>query len=157
MKSGKTKPKSKSIVKKTALKKSATTKARLEKRFLGAKSDAVGSRYEQTVANYFTSKGWSPRHRIHKYGYEYDLYAERSEILGVDYLVVECKCKGKVSAKDVVRFINKVDAVYKHLPEILFDKPPLYACLCYSEEVDKDASAVAKSHKPSVKLLRIER
>ena len=156
MKSGKTKPKRTSIVKKTVLKKSAATKAQLEKRLLGAKSDSVGLRYEQTVANYFTRKGWSPRHRVRKYGYEYDLYAEKSEMFGTEYLVVECKCKGKVSAKDVVRFINRVDAVYKHLPEILFDKPPLYAYLCYSEGVDNDAAAVAKSHKPSVKLLKIE-
>lgn len=157
MKSGKTKSQSKSKVKKTVLGKSAATKAQLAKRLLGAKSDAVGLRYEQTVANYFTRKGWSPRHRVRKYGYEYDLYAERSETFDVDYLVVECKCKGKVSAKDVVRFINKVDAIYKNLPERLFDKPPLYAYLCYSEEYDKDASAVAKRNKPSIKLLKIER
>ena len=53
-----------------------------------------------------------------------DLYAEKSEMLDTEYLVVECKCKGKVSAKDIVRFINKVDSLYKNLPEILF-KPPL--------------------------------
>lgn len=157
MKSGRAKPRSKPIVKKAGHKKSVTIKAQLEKRLLGAKSDATGLRYEQTVANYFIRRGWSPRSRVRKYGYEYDLYAERSETFDVDYLVVECKCKGRVSAKDVVRFINKVDAVHKHLPEILFGKPPLYAYLCYTEEVDKDASAVAKSHKPSVKLLRIER
>jgi len=157
MRSGKTEAKRTSIVKKTVRKKLATTKAQLEKKLLGAKSDAIGLRYEQTVANYFTRKGWSPRNRVRKYGYEYDLYAEKSEMFGTEYLVVECKCKGKVSAKDVVRFINKVDSVYKHLPEILFNKPPLYAYLCYSEEIDKDASAVAKSHKPSVKLLKIER
>jgi len=157
MKSGKTKPKSKSNVKKTVLKKSVATKAQLEKRLLGAKSDAVGLRYEQTVANYFIRKGWNPRHRVRKYGYEYDLYAEMSEAFDVDYLVVECKCKGKVSAKDIVRFINRVDAVYKHLPEQLFDEPPLYAYLCYSEEVDKDASALAKRNKPTIKLLKIER
>jgi hypothetical protein len=157
MRSGKMKLKSKSSVKKTVPKKSVATKAQLEKKLLGAKSDAVGLRYEQAVANYFIRKGWSPRHRVRKYGYEYDLYAERSEAFDVDYLVVECKCKGKVSAKDIVRFINRVDAVYKHLPEQLFGEPPLYAYLCYSEDVDKDASALAKRNKPSIKLLKIER
>jgi len=142
---------------KTVLRKTGATKAQLEKKLLGAKSDSVGLRYEQTVANYFTSKGWSPRIRVRKYGYEYDLYAEKADMVGIEYLVVECKCTGKVSAKDVVRFINKVDVLYKHLPEILFDKPPLYAYLCYAEEIDKDASAVAKSHRPSVRPLRIER
>jgi hypothetical protein len=61
------------------------------------------------------------------------------------------------SGIDVVRFINKVHPVYRHLPEQLFGKPPLYAYLCYSEEVDKDASAMAKRNKPSVKLLKIDR
>jgi hypothetical protein len=153
VKAGKTKPK-----RTPALKKSAATKAQLEKKYRGAKSDATGLRYEQTVANYFIGKGWNPRHRVSKHGYEYDLYAKKSEILSGDaYLVVECKCKGRVSAKDVVRFINKVDTVYRHLPEILLNKPPLHAYLCYSEAVDEDAAAVAKSHRPSVKLLRIGR
>jgi len=156
MKSGKTKPKIKPAVKKLAQKKSPTTKAQLEKRYRGAKSDAMGLRYEQTVANYFIQKGWNPRHRVSKYGYEYDLYAEKSEILSGDaYLVVECKCKGRVSAKDVVRFINRVDELRRHLPEVWFEKPPLYAYLCHAGEVDKDASVVAKSH--SIKFLRIER
>lgn len=141
--------------KKTVPKKLTDTKAQLKKRLLGAKSDSSGLRYEQIVSNYFIKKGWSPRNRVRKYGYEYDLYAEKSEMFETEYLVVECKCKDRVSAKDVVRFINKVDLVYRHLPEILMNKPPLYAYLCYSGEVDKDASAVAKSHKPSVRLLKI--
>jgi len=142
---------------KKVLRKASATKAQLEKKLLGAKSDSVGLRYEQTVANYFTHKGWSPRVRVRKYGYEYDLYAEKADMVSTEYLVVECKCTGKVSAKDVVRFIKKVDVLHRHLPEIFFDKPPLYVYLCYSEEIDKDASAVAKSHRPSVIPLRIER
>lgn len=159
MKSGKTKPKRKSIVKKTMPRKSVPTKAQLEKKLRGAKSDAVGLRYEQTVANYFTRRRWSLGHRVRKYGYEYDLYGEKSMDFDLDtaYLVVECKCKGRVSAKDIVRFINKVDAIYKHLPEIGFEKSPLHTYFCYSEEVDKDASAVAKRNRPSVKLLKIGR
>ena len=139
--------------------KSTPTKAQLEKKLRGAKSDAVGLRYEQTVANYFTHRGWSLRHRLRKYGYEYDLYGEKSVDFGLDtaYLVVECKCKGRVSAKDAVRFINRVDAVYRHLPEIGLEKSPLHAYFCYSEEVDKDASAVAKRNRPSIRLLKIER
>jgi hypothetical protein len=147
----------KSVVKKAVRKKSPTTKAQLEKSLRGAKSDAKGLRYEQHVANYFMRKGWRPRHRVHKYGYEYDLYAKRSSDLeGDEYLVVECKCAGKVSAKDVVRFSNKVDAVYKHFPTVWLEKPTLYAYLCYSESVDGDASAWAKRSETSVKLLRVE-
>jgi hypothetical protein len=87
------------------------------------------------------------------------LYAKKSRTLeGDTYLVVECKCTGKVSAKDIVRFINRVNAVYKHLPKIWGEKPPLYAYLCHSEAVDEDASAMAKrNEKPPIKLLRIER
>jgi len=137
--------------------KAGATKAQLEKRLRGVQSDSTGLRYEQKVGNYFARKGWSTRYRIKKYGYEYDLYAEKDDMVGTDYLVVECKCKARVSAKDVLRFLRKVDAVYRHLPEWGLEKPPLHAYLCYSEEIDKDASAVARSHMPSVKLIKIER
>jgi len=157
MRSKKTEVKRKSNAKKIEPNKSVATQVLMEKKLRGAKADAVGLRYEQTVANYFASKGWSPRNRVSKYGYEYDLYAKKSGMLIDEYLVVECKCKGKVSAKDVVHFIKKVDVLYKNLPVIILDKPPLYAYLCYSEEVDKDASDVARSHKPSVKLLKIDK
>jgi hypothetical protein len=148
----------KSAAKEATGKKPRTTKAQLEKSLRGAKSDALGLRYEQAVANYFMGRGWRPKHRVHKYGYEYDFLARRSSYLeGDEYLVVECKCRGEVSAKDVMRFGNKVDVVYRHLPSVLFEKPTLYAYLCYSESVDGDASAWAKRSKRSVSLLKIER
>ncbi len=156
MSAGKRQTSRKSVAKTTARKKVSATKAHLERKLRGAKSDARGLRYEQAVANYFISKGWSPRYRVRKYGYEYDLYAEKSEIFSTEYLVVECKGKGRVSAKDVVHFIRKVDLVRKHLPEVMLAKPPLHAYLCYSEDVDQDAAAVAKSHKPSIKLLKVK-
>jgi hypothetical protein len=156
MSAGKRQAGKQSVARTKTRKKASATKAHLERKLRGAKSDARGLRYEQTVANYFINKGWSPRHRIRKYGYEYDLYAEKSEIFSTKYLVVECKGKGRVSAKDVVRFIVKVDLVGKHLPEVMLAKPPLYAYLCYSEDVDQDAAAVAKRHKPSIKLLKIK-
>ena len=61
------------------------------------------------------------------------------------------------SGIDVVHFINKGHAVYRHLPEQLFGKPPLYVYFRYSEEVAKDVSAMAKRNNPSVKLPKIER
>ena len=129
---------------------------RLERQARGAQADAKGLRYEQTVANYFSRQGWKLEFRQRKYGYEYDIYARREEILsGPEYLVVECKDQVRVSAKDVVSFILKVDVFYKHLPEILFTKPPIYAYLCYSGEIDKDAAAVAKTHKPSIKFKKL--
>lgn len=133
----------------------STAKEPEKKKRRGIMSNVTGLLFEQRVANYFVDKGWSPKARIRKYGYEYDLYAVKSDILSTEYLVVECKCKGRVSAKDVVRFIRKVDTLYANLPEFIY-KPPLHAYLCHTDKVDPDAEAVAKSHKPSVKLLKIE-
>lgn len=134
---------------------------RLERQARGAKADAKGLRYEQTVANHFTRLGWKNlEFRKRKYGYEYDILGKREETLTEppEYLVVECKGQGRVSAKDVVRFIKKVDVFYKHLPEIgilFITKPPIYAYICYSGERDEEAADVAKAHKPSIKFKKL--
>lgn len=137
--------------------KKVTRTKRLERQARGAKADAAGLRYEQLVSNYFSRSGWKLSFRKKKYGYEYDIYGEREELLsGPEYLLVECKDKARVSAKDVVRFISKVDTFYKHLPQLLlFAKPAVHAYLCYSGSVDNDAANVAKSHKPPIKLKKM--
>jgi len=136
--------------------KKVTRAERLERQAKGAKADAAGLRYEQLVFNYFSRSGWELRFRERKYGYEYDIYGKREELLsGPEYLLVECKGKGRVSAKDVVRFMTKVGTFYKHLPEGLFGRPPVHAYLCYRESIDKDAANVAKSHKPPIKLKKV--
>ena len=127
---------------------------------MGHKQDAQGLRYELRVANHFTKQGWSPQFRVIKYGYEFDLYAVKNDFLGgSEHLVVECKDKELVSAKDIVRYIKKVDIIYKNLQGLLmiYSKLPLHAYLCYSGEVDEDAADVVKTHKPSIKLLKIPR
>lgn len=123
----------------------------------GLESNITGLIFEQKVANYFVDKGWSPKSRVTKHSFNYDLYAEKRDFigLGTEYLVVECKKKGLVSAKDVVRFIRKVNVLYENLPD-LFGKPPLHAYLCYTDKVDNDAAAVAKRNEPSIELLQIK-
>ena len=125
----------------------------------GLKANITGLLFEQKVSNYFVNKGWSPKLRVTKHGFEYDLYAEKRDFIGIgtEYLVVECKNKGLVSAKDVVRFMRKANVLYENLPDLLpFGKPPLHAYLCYTDKIDNDAAAVAKRNKPSIKLLKIK-
>ena len=138
------------------IKKDTSTKS-LERQARGAKADASGLRYEQRVSNYFGRSGWKLTFRKIKHKYEYDIYGEREEDLGErEYLLIECKDKTRVSAHDVVRFINKVDIFYKRLPEFLGEKPKIYAYLCYSADIDKDAASLAKAHKPSIKLKQLK-
>lgn len=130
-----------------------------DSRSRGFESNITGLLFEQKVSNYFVDKGWSPKSRVTKHGFNYDLYAERRDFIGLsaEYLVVECKKKGLVSAKDVVRFMRKVNVLYENLPDLIpFGKPPLHAYLCYTDEIDNDAAAVAKKNKPSIVLLQIK-
>lgn len=54
---------------------------RLQRQLRGAKADAQGLRYEQRIANYFAGKGWRPKVRFPKYGFEYDIYAMKTDSL----------------------------------------------------------------------------
>ena len=127
----------------------------MENRLKGLGPVLSGRQYEDTVADYFIKRGWKPQIRFRKYNYEYDLYDKRGDDLSGDheYLVVECKSGDRVSAKEVLRFINKVEKMYRHLPEIGFEKPKLRAYLCYAGAIDKDAETMVKNHKnPSITL-----
>ncbi len=42
----------------------------------GFQSNITGLLFEQKVSNYFVDKGWSPKSRVNKHGFNYDLYAE---------------------------------------------------------------------------------
>lgn len=136
--------------------KSTSRVQHLERQARGAKADAKGLRYEQLVSNYFSRSGWKLSFRKMKHGFEYDIYGVREELLsGPEYLLVECKDKVRVSAKDIVRFIRKVDTFYKHLPEILFEKAPVHAYLCHNGAVDEDAREVAKGRKPRIEFKKL--
>lgn len=128
----------------------------LESKAKGYKSDAEGLRYELEVANYFSDLNWNIKRREKKYGYEYDIYGERGDIF-TEYLIAECKSSPKVSAKDITRFMNKVDVFDKKCSGILLIKPSIYAYLCHKKGavVDKDAASVAKTHTPSIEFKSI--
>jgi len=129
----------------------------IEKQLGGAKSDAAGLRYEQNVLNYFSTKGWQNLQiRKKKYGYEYDIYGQYEPFMGtIKYLLAECKTGERVSAKDIVRFMAKVDVFCRHIPVGLFLKPDVQVYLCHRGIIDPDAEKVAKAHKPSIKFKKM--
>lgn len=117
----------------------------VERKITGHKVQAQGLRFEQKAVEYLsTQEGWQNiQLRAHKYGYEWDLLANKEDSWsGTTYLVVECKDKACVSAHDVLRFYNKVSVYYEKLPIIMFEKPVLKAYLCYSGEVDQEAKLI---------------
>jgi hypothetical protein len=129
-----------------------------KRQIMGSKSDAQGLRYEQNTANYFRNKGWNIKERYKKYGYEYDIYGTK-DTTGVGdyrYLIVECKDKARVTAKDVLHFIAKTHIFAKHIDEDIADSSiPLDPYLCYTGEIDKDATIASRSSKPHIKLLKL--
>jgi len=120
----------------------------IESRIKGHMSQAKGLRYEQKVASYLSEKGWhNIKFRVHKYCYEFDIEAKTEDFLAVAYLIVECKDKDLVSARDVMRFNNKVKAYYDKLSGLMLSEPDFRAYLCYSGELDKEAEVFLRGHK----------
>ena len=111
----------------------------------GYMSEIKGLRFEQKVAGYFSKNGWKITLRKRMSGGEIDIYGEQEDLVrGKSYLLVECKDKERVSAKDVMHFMKKVTDFHNHLPKDLFgQKPPVKAFLAYTGEIDKDAEKVA--------------
>jgi len=128
------------------------TEEHLRRQIRGHAGDAKGLRFEQHVANHFSKQGWEITLRKRMAGGEIDIYGERKKLLSLtEYLLVECKDKERVSAKDVTHFVKKVQTFYKHLPEVfLSGKPPVKAILAYTGEVDKDAKKV--EYEPKIEL-----
>jgi len=111
----------------------------------GYRSEIKGLRFEQKVASYFSKKGWNITIRKPLYGGEIDIYGEQEDLFsGKSYLLVECKDKEHVSAKDVMHFMKKVTDFHNHQPiDLLGQKPSVKAVLAYTGEIDKDAKKVA--------------
>jgi Holliday junction resolvase-like predicted endonuclease len=126
-----------------------------EIRIKGYASQAKGLRYEQKVANYLSEKGWhNIKHRVYKYGREYDIEAKQEDFLAVAYLIVECKDKNRVSARDVISFYNRAKVYYDKLQTSMFSEPDFRAYLCYSGEIDKEAEIFLRNHK-IIKTIKI--
>lgn len=125
------------------------------KQLRGYASQAKGLRYEQKVTDYLSDKGWhSIKYRVHKYGKEYDIEAKKEDFLTTAYLIVECKDKERVSARDVISFNNKVKVYYDKLPQLMLSEPDFRAYLCYSGELDKEAEIFLRNHK-LIKAIKI--
>lgn len=88
---------------------------------------------------------------------EIDIYGERREGLLADkeFLLVECKDKGKVSATDVMRFFRKLTAFREGLPmDLLGNKPRVTAVIALTGEVVADAKVAVKGMRPTVQFKR---
>jgi Holliday junction resolvase len=111
----------------------------------GYKSEIKGLRFEQKVVGYFSKKGWEIDSRKRMSGGEIDIYGKQTDLFrGESYLLVECKDKEHVSAKDVMHFMKKVTDFHNHLPRDPFGhKPSVKVVLAYTGEIDKDAKKVA--------------
>lgn len=118
----------------------------------GYKSEIKGLQFEQKVASYFSKKGWKITLRKRMSGGEIDIYGEQEDLFRrKSYLLVECKDKERVSAKDVMRFMKKVTDFHNHLPRDPFGHKPLVkVVLAYTGEIDKDAKKVA--FKPKIEF-----
>lgn len=130
---------------------------RLEGKIRGLKAVGKGSKYEQKVASYLSEKeNWvNLQFNVHKYLYEYDIVAKKEGFLGdIEYLVVECKDKERVTANEVLRFENKVYKYNQNLPEVFGDRPKMSAYLCYSGEIDKEAKIRSEREK-QIKFIKI--
>ena len=135
-------------------KKEAASIQKIQQQLQSEKANNAGMRFEIDVLNHFRSLGWNPRLRAKMLGYEYDLFAEHKDGWQHKYLVVECKNSGMVSAKDVIHFLVKVMKLAENLPQDSYSKPELYAYLCHTGDVDEEAALVAKSHRPSVEMIK---
>jgi hypothetical protein len=135
-------------------KKETASIQKIQQQLQSEKANNSGMRFEITVANHFQSLGWTPRLRVEMLGYEYDLFAEYKSGWQTKYLVVECKNSGLVSAKDIVHFLVKVMKLAEKLLQASYSKPELYAYLCHTGDVDEEAATVAKSHNPSVEMIK---
>ena len=87
----------------------------------------------------------------------FDVFGKKEEDWGnLEYCIVKCKKKERVTAADVLHFIKKLSNFYKGLPEdILSDKPTVKAILAYTGELPKDAKDAGKASKPSIKFERV--
>ncbi|HSW35921.1 MAG TPA: hypothetical protein VLH18_04875 [Candidatus Limnocylindrales bacterium] len=135
-------------------KKETASTQKIQQQLQSEKANNAGMRFEITVANHFRSMGWNPTIRAEMFGYEYDLYEEQKNAWQPKYLVVECKNSAMVSAKDVVHFLVKVRKLAENIPQALYHKPEVHAFFCYTGDVDEEAVLVAKSHNPSVTMIK---
>ena len=144
--------------KRTKAKKTSTKQSqKLVKVAKGHAADAKGLRFEQTVANYYSKQGWQLVFRKRISAGELDICGKRKKEVfePEEHLLVECKAGERVSAKDVMKFIKKVNVYYRRLPEDLWDgKPPVRSVLAHKGNVDADAKAAAKGIKPRIDFKR---
>ena len=76
----------------------------------------------------------------------FDVFGKKEDWENLEYCIVECKNKDRVTSADVLHFIKKLSNFYKGLPEdILSDKPPVKAILAYTGELPKDAKDAGKA------------
>ena len=124
----------------------------VEKKLLGTKSALKGRFYEGKVQNYFIGKGWHiTGTNVHLYGCEYDVLGKRGDSWsGIDYLVVECKDTGKVSAAYIAKFVDRIDKFKSRHSE-----GDISAFLCYTGELDPFVQTIAKKNRPPIKLKKV--
>jgi len=72
-----------------------------------------------------------------------------SKAFSVDILLVECKATDRITSKDVTHFIHKVGLYEKRM-----ESGKLFACLCFTGEIDPDARYTARANNIELKPIK---
>jgi restriction endonuclease Mrr len=132
------------------------TTSMLKQQLNSTKANVSGLIFEQNVANYFREHGWNPQLRVEMLGYEFDLFEEHIVNGGQKiYLLVECKHKRMIDAKDIVHFMAKV-AIFSEKFSTTYSRPQVRAYFCFTGEFDEEAAYVAKNFNPPVQMVKLQ-
>jgi hypothetical protein len=82
----------------------------------------------------------------------FDVFAKTEDDFGnEEYCIAECKDKSRVTAANVLRFMSKLGAFYKRLPEdVTGEKAEVGGLLAYTGDLPRDARDAARGFEPPI-------
>jgi len=128
---------------------------RLERQKRGYAAQAKAVRFERKVGEYVSKLGYQVSYEKPIAGNRFDVFGQKKDPLWgqKQYFIAECKTGERVTARDVLHFMNKLNQFYERLTsDLLLGKPSVKALLAYTGELDKDACGATKVFKPSIEF-----
>ena len=136
---------------KKTTKKTSRAKGSVDKQRRGYKAVVKGLTFEKRIGEFLSKRGYKISYERKIGNARFDVFAKTEDDWGnEEYCIAECKDKSRVTAADVLRFMSKLGAFYKRLPEDI----EVEGLLAYTGELPRDARDAARGFEPTILFKR---